>query len=91
MYTLAVREVASQLARDMLPIRGSRTRPRDRHQIVQRSSQERGRPAPEQNIRSSVAETIQCLGLARITRNQSGDLALLDHAQPLVEAIQPAR
>jgi len=86
-----VREVACQLVRDMLPIRGGRPRTRDRHQIVQRSSQERRRAPHEQNIRSAVAEIIQRSGPLRIPRNQNGDPALLNHAQPLVKPIQPVR
>ena len=90
-HAFTVREVGSQFARDMLPIRRGRPRPRDRHQIVQRSRQERRRPAHEQIIQSAIAEIVQRLRPVRITRNQRGDPALFNHAKSLVEPFQPAR
>lgn len=87
-HTLPVREVASQLGGDMLPIHRSRPRTRDRHQIGYRPRQERGRAPHEQHIRGTLAQIIQRPRPMRITRNQSGDPAVLNHTQPLA---QPAR
>ena len=74
-HALTVRELGSQFARDMLPIRGGLTRPRDRHQVVQRPSQERRCAVHEQNTRGTLAQIIQRPGPLPITRNHSGDPA----------------
>lgn len=88
---LASREVASDLAGDVLAIRRRRPSTRDRHQIRGRPGKERRRTARPQQRRGTVAEIVQRLRPVRVARHQRRDPGLFDAAHPFGQILESAR
>jgi len=83
--------IGSEFACLVVPVRSRRSRPRDRHKVAQRTSQERRRTTHPEHIRRAVAKIIDGRWPMRISGNQRTDSRLLNLTEPLGDVLRGGR